>query len=154
MGKIEYAIGIDPGHKNGVAIWHIPTQKICVVYTLTRVQMLHWLQRSRNGEFGDTPNMAIFYAAESEIWLEDPNLIKTIYARHNKAGNVGLNIAQKVGMNKEFASLVNLWAQDHGYKVNLVKPAGKKWNAAQVKQFYKGKTNEHVRDAIRLVVGR
>ena len=134
-------IGIDPGKKTGIALWD--GKKIKFMGSMP---------------FWDAVQLLDRYAEvipDAIVYIENPMLNKPVFARGNKRV-VREMIAQRVGMNKRDAQLLIEYCKRLKLNVKQVKPSTSKWNAKELKTItgITDRTNEHVRDAIKLVYGR
>lgn len=135
------AVGIDPGKNTGVAVWDCKEEKFLLLETMS-----FW---------------TTFTTVTVDLWpkhekllaiVEDPRGNNPVFNRGHK-GKRNLKIAQNVGMNKKEAGLLIEGFRRSGIPTRGVVPKQSKINAAQFKQMtgYQGRTNEHKRDAGRLV---
>lgn len=140
------AIGIDPGVNTGFVVWDCEGQKFIELLTLdfwtAFDRMILWKRRCEEA------------GRRLALVIENPNLNKPVFPRGNKLP-VKLSIAQRVGMNKKEADLLIKAAERMGIYVRTIKPTKQKWNADTFRRVtgYEGRTNEHKRDAGRLVFG-
>ena len=134
-------IGIDPGKKTGIAMWN--GSEITFMKS-----MGFWDAIDKIDFISDT-------FPDSTVYIENPMLNKPVFARGNKRV-VREMIAQRVGMNKRDAQLLIEYCKRLKLNVKQVKPSTSKWNAKELKTItgITDRTNEHVRDAIKLVYGR
>ena len=140
-------VGIDPGQYTGVAVYDADDRRFLSLDTLTfwgAVALLEDLSERYMG---------------LRVRLEDPNMIRAIYSRHDRTTGVKRDrVGQNVGMNKRDAQLWAEWLTDRGIAFDRVKPFPKseKKNATTFKRTtgWQGRTNEHQRDAGMLVWGR
>lgn len=138
MSELKYTIGIDTGQKTGIGVWDNALQKLHTVNT--------------TDFFGVEIFLANFKRSEIIIYVEIPKSF--IYSRHaGQRGAVRDITAIKIGKNIREAELVfeTLWRG--GYNVKSVPPIHeKKWDQKTFEQRIGSeiKTNEHVRDAVRL----
>ena len=139
-------IGLDPGQHTGFAVWDRRTRALQEVLTLDFWGAAARLDAAqRNGW-------------QAEVWIEDARLISGIYRQRNVDADTGRLAAakgQSVGMVKAHCALLAEKAQLLGFPVQLIKPQGAKWDAAEFGRWtgWTGRTSEHARDAARLVVG-
>ena len=137
-------VGIDPGRNTGVALSE--NKKITKYFTTDFWSLIRYVE-----EFC-SPSTHTFV-------IEDPSLNKSMYARHgihNKKSEVVARIGRNVGSNHEQAYLLIEYLNYNAYTVITCKPTTAKWSAEQLKAYtgINTRTNEHVRDAIKLVFGR
>ena len=137
---MKFYIGIDPGQNTGIALWNGKE-----------------IQFMKSMSFWDAIDLLDHYAEtipEATIVIENPGLNKPVF--HRKVGKKQLQrIAQNVGMNKRDASLLIEYCKMKGFNIREVKPTTEKWDRKDLK-MYTGitkRTNEHVRDAVKLVYG-
>lgn len=140
---IDIAIGIDPGVNTGYAVWDCKEQKFIELETLDFWDC-YYTVLARNKMSG--PVLVV---------IEDPSQNSPVWHGKGQKINVRLNIAQRVGSNKREAELLIEGFENEGILVRRVRPTQSKWNAKTFKNMtgYKGRTNEHKRDAGRLVFG-
>lgn len=149
-GNDRLLIGIDPGSSTGVCVMDLNIKKIKSVYTLNFWSTFGLLQSSK-----DT------LAKISQIYIEQPSLVKSLYARHSarleetKSKIVTRDkIVWNAGENAREGSLLAQGLRDLGYTVFDCRPVGrKKWTAEQFNQItgWESHSNQHVRDAAFLV---
>lgn len=139
--KIRFRIGVDPGMHTGVAVYDMQAEQFTRL-----VELDFW----RAFEY-----LVTFPPAETELHIEDPSKISTIYARNQReAGAARDMMAQRVGGNKREATLLVEGLERKGYRVERVAPRRRsKWSDADFRAItqHDARTNEHVRDAARLV---
>ena len=94
---------------------------------------------------------------EIEVIIEDPSLNKPVFIDKYKKQNilVALKIGQNIGGNKKEALLLISYCEKNNIKYRAVRPSTKKWDKAMLKTItgITTRTNEHERDAIKLVYG-
>ena len=143
-------IGIDPGKTTGICILDATTRKILELHTL---------------DFWKTYRFFLDPADNlqkiSQVYIEQPSLIKSLYARHatrlveTQAKIVTRDkIVWDAGGNAREGILLRDGLRELGYTVFDSKPVGrKKWNASQFSEImnYPDRSNQHVRDAAFLV---
>ncbi len=136
------ALGIDAGVHTGAAVWD------------RRGHRFLWL---KTVDFWDGIGLisGLSRAASLVVLIEDPGQNRPVFGK-NIDGNdlaIKLKMAQDVGSNKAFARLMIQYCERHHLRFVAVKPTKKKWDAALFRRFtrYEGRTNEHTRDAGRLV---
>ncbi len=147
-------VGLDPGVETGLAVW-----------SSTRGSLVH----VTSGPFWHVHRVltALCEPAEeaSPRWsgwrvagvvIEDPRQLP-VYARHRGAGRGERDrIARSVGRIDRDVDLWAAWLTSVGYAVRLVEPTRrKKWDRDELRRItgWSASTNEHGRDAARLVVG-
>lgn len=136
---MKYYIGIDPGRNTGICIYSIKTKTIINLELRDfwgAVQIIDQLS-----------NDAVFI-------IEDPQLNKPVFNRGLKV-NSNLKVAQDVGRNKEQAYLLIEYMKMKNITFKQVRPSVEKWDHKYFVKLTKwqGTSNEHVRDAARLVWG-
>lgn len=149
---MKYYIGIDPGRSTGVAVYNNKTKKIHELKTLdfwTTISFVRSFIQYMGGLMSTNDTF--------EVVMEDPQLNAPIFKdRHGrKSIDVQLDIAQKVGRNKENAFLLTQYFKTNGIKFRIVKPMSGKWNAIYFKQVtgFSDGGNQHQRDAAKIVYG-
>ena len=138
----EIKIGIDGGTKTGVAIRD--AENVLHLHTMNFWTCLEFITNT-------------FTTDEVAIYVEDPSKNKPVF--HPKQGpRQRLKIAQNVGGVKRETDLMMHGLERAGYLVIGVRPTKKKWSH---KLFCKvtgwptnESTNEHQRDAARLILKR
>ena len=135
-------IGIDPGRNTGVAIWDGPRQQFNKLTTLDFWGVIELIDRYKK--------VGTDYF---KIVIENPGLNKPTFARKGESVKLAMNRSQKVGRNKEQAYLIIGYCKLHKIDFTEVRPTQTKWNADPFRRLtkYRGSTNEHNRDAARLV---
>ncbi len=155
--KSPFNIGLDLGQTTGLAIydreereWHLVTSGL-------------WLDMIRY--------IKPFPPDTCNIYIEDTRKIKAIYDRHMKEYETKIRtrriemsdlrklakIAQNVGGVKKLCQCTQELLEIEGYIVKMVPPVREpKWNARTSMRMtgYTGQTNQHSRDAMRLIIGR
>ncbi|MEM1095790.1 MAG: hypothetical protein AAGJ10_14425 [Bacteroidota bacterium] len=143
--KPHLLLGIDPGTTVGLAIYDTRTDELLVC---------------TSGDFFRTH--AVVKAQYpphnvAAVIVEDARSLP-LYARHRHASRAARDrVARNVGGVDKVTELVIQWLEDEGYLVTTEKPQRrKKWDAATLARLTgcTAPTNEHGRDAARLVVGR
>lgn len=137
-------VGIDPGKNTGVAIYDAADKSLQVL-SLDFWGLIAWIN----------------HAPERRHYtyvLEDPQQNKSLYARHaigKKAAAVVGKMGRDVGRNLENAFLLIEYFKRQGIEYRAVRPCGKKWNQADFERWtgLTIRTNEHTRDATKLVWG-
>lgn len=135
-------IGIDAGRKTGVALWDAARQKFNRVSTLDFWGLINLLDQYR--EIGTD-----FF----RVVIENPNLNKPTFARKGETRQMGMKRSQDVGRNKEQSFLIMEYCKNHKIPFTDIRPTQTKWSSETFKRLtgYTGRTNEHTRDAARLV---
>lgn len=131
-------IGIDTGTKTGIAISIDGSLQRVDCMTITKAMQLV-------SEY--PPGTTKLFIEDARKWIGFNGKTKTTDARLQGAGSV-----------KRDASIWEDWCKENGYQAVFVKPMGKglKKSAEEFKQItkWKGRTNEHSRDAAMIVYGR
>ena len=131
-------IGIDTGAKTGIAISIGGSLQRVDCMTITKAMQL----------VSEYPAATTkLYIEDARKWIGFNGKTKTTDARLQGAGSV-----------KRDASIWEDWCKENGYQAVFVKPMGKglKKSVEEFKQItkWKGRTNEHSRDAAMIVYGR
>lgn len=138
-------VGIDPGTNTGFAVWDCIAGEFAALDTLG-----FWSAYQRVLQLAATHERLLAV-------VEDPSGNKPVFPRNltMKEVKIKLHIAQSVGGNKREAQLLIKGLRRAGIPVKTVTPRDGKWNAETFAKItgYQGRTNEHKRDAGRLVVG-
>lgn len=143
-------IGIDPGRQTGVAEWNPQQKKFEALSTTDFWGCIKLINDYIRGG-------CVF-----KVILENPNLNRPVFFPTPKPGErplgepVKLKKAQDVGRNKEDAYLIQQYCEIKNIDCVEVKPTGSKWSHKTFINLTKlkvKKSNEHVRDAARLVWG-
>jgi hypothetical protein len=134
-------VGIDPGTRNGLAVWHVDEARLVSVGTFSFWQM-----------FDRLPPVDWVVL----VVLEDASGVG-LYARHQRRGeHVARRIARNVGANQRDAQTIYEYLRRHQYPVVRVPPVrAAKWNRATMERItgWTGPTSQHGRDAARLIYG-
>lgn len=142
-----YLIGIDPGASTGVCLYN-RKNKTFSLHTISPWEIIDLIDDFLV-QSGDPPD-------RFHVVIEDPRQNATTFRRNVSMAEL-LKIAQNVGSNKRDTDWLEYLIQSIGLKVTLVKPVkgNSKWNRKTVKNLtgYKGQSNEHTRDALRMVWG-
>lgn len=171
---MSYHIAIDPGRNTGFALWDAKAQRF-----LSLQKVGFWKAIEQIKEFSniyeihsvliENPglNKPVFMSKDQKKELTDAFEEMLKHARVNeekfnegilaieKAIRIHSAKCQRVGMNKEHASLLIDWLERNNYKVIEVRPSVPKMDHQAFCELtgWKGQTNEHVRDAGRIVYG-
>lgn len=143
LAHCNIRIGVDAGKKTGIA-----------VYSMELPDSEAWFLHTKS--FWDAYDFIKGYpAASTGIIIEVPNAKRHLYARKDGEG-VGRGrerMAANVGSNRREAELLASRFESLGFPVVRVTPKGSKWSAKELERFtgITELTNEHVRDAVRLV---
>lgn len=131
-------IGIDTGTKTGIAISVGGSLQRVDCMTITKAMQLV-------SEY--PPGTTKLFIEDARKWIGFNGKTKATQARLQGAGSV-----------KRDAKIWEDWCKEHDYEVVFVKPMGKglKKSAEEFKRItgWKGRTNEHSRDAAMIVYGR
>ena len=145
MSKKRFYVGIDPGVNTGWASWDSESKQFLNIYTtnfwdcITALKLL--------------PKEIVESCC---VIIEDPNLNRPTFDRPGQNNFAMRKIAQNVGSNKRDAQLIIEWLEANKFEVIKVKPTTGKWDSKTFKSITKweGSTNEHGRDAAKLIFGR
>lgn len=143
MSGKKYTIGIDPGKQTGMAVYGRLSDQIEYAKTL---------------DFFSVQDVCLAHypPQEADVIIEDCQAWKAIYARHGGMDGARMRkLAQNVGQVKRETGLLIETFRRLGYNVVTEPPISKKWDAKTVERVtgYKGRTSQHVRDAIKLAFG-
>lgn len=136
--QYDYILGIDPGSSNGF---------ICY-------------DKSANYRFPVTADFFKllkivdgFQFDKRLILIENPNLNKPTFKRPNQNNFQMLKIAQNVGMNKAYATLIIEYCKLNNIAYKEVRPVTKKWTQKEFQERtgIEKRTSQHVRDAAKLI---
>lgn len=127
-------VGLDPGQSTGLALL-VPGQAL-EVHTLEFWEAIAFLA---SAQARHAPLLVV---------IEDPNLDRSLYARHDGiAGNRRTKIAQNVGANKRDAQLLLAWCARAGIATHAVRPPGKLTAAVFTAVTGIKRCSQHARDA-------
>jgi hypothetical protein len=155
-------VGIDPGRQTGVALYDQRKKKILSVHTLTFWEFLSgfrlWMSLGIKGVVMENPNLnrPVFMSKEDKESFS--NAIESCnHDNVNSIFRIYMKRAQNVGQNKQITTHILEFLDQMKIPVTEIKPSvlTRKVNAAQFKEItgFEGRTNEHTRDAGRLVWG-
>lgn len=155
MGEVEsrpprkrFAIGIDP--PKGLAAYDLDKNELVKLMNVTFWDIIETLDIVRE-------------SYDIEVVCEAPNENAPVWLGKTRHGNRALvndrallKAAQNVGQNKEAAMLIVEWCKRHNVKVTTQRPSKRSMTKLTAEQFnkitgWKGKSNEHTRDAAMLV---
>lgn len=156
-------LGIDCGRHTAIVKWDPQLRKFTDMETTDFWGGINYLMAQRK--------MAATYKYKLSVVIEDPNINKPVFTppdldpvkllrskprKFDEAKSAflrSMNIAQKVGRNKESAYLTIDFLKRKEIDFMTSRPIAPKWDAQEFKRLtgYEGRTNEHVRDAARLV---
>lgn len=145
------SIGLDPGSNLGFAVWD------------RGKKVFHMITSSSFAPVISTLGWMVKVADSLEASIEDPSLMKIPVFQGKQTGRapVDRKIAEKVGRVKENGILLIECCEYMGISVERVHPGANlfiptKSNAAFFRRVtgFTGSTNEHGRDAARLVFGK
>ncbi len=138
-------LGIEPGKHTGIAKWLTETKDL-EVYTKS---------------FWDTYEFVTsdFDPGNTVIYAENPGKNKPVFENKGKkklSRKAFGRKAQNVGMNKQDAFRLIQGFQRKGFVVFQIRPASRKWTSNEFRDNtgLDIRTNEHQRDAAKLVYGR
>jgi hypothetical protein len=146
----HFLIGIDPGVNTGFCLLHLNTLEIRSLYTL---------------DFWSTYDLMLLsvktLAGRAQIHIEQPSLVKSLYARHYKRLEETRSeivtrdkIVWNAGENAREGTLMKIGLQKLGYVVFDCRPVGrKKWTHEEFQSItgWPDRSNQNVRDAAYLV---
>ncbi len=138
---IDTYLGIDPGRKTGLAVWHAAREELEIFPA-----MPFWEAWEKvTGSYPPSETAAV---------IEDPTQNRPVF-RRGTSGRRREKIAQDVGENKAHAKLWIEGLERLGYAVRRVRPTQKKWSKRTFERItgYTGRSSSHARDAARLVFG-
>lgn len=152
----DILIGVDPGSITGVCVWDNERQRIADMKSMSHIKFMEWV----------ITNKDIYQIL---VVIEDPNLNQPVFMTKEERGQIFgsdkegsdlalrilLRRAQNIGMNKQIAKTLMEFMESKGIDFAPLRPYMKKMNAEQFKSYTKwpGVTNQHNRDAARLVYG-
>jgi hypothetical protein len=154
IGSIEpndgsrFLIGIDPGKTTGFAMLNEKTLEIKALYTTDFWELYGMLQIS-----------AKTLIPKVQIHIEQPASIKAVYSSHVQA-LIGTRqqtrdkLVCNIGENMREGTLLREGLRNLGYTIFDVRPIGKKkWTHEEFQTVtgWESSSNQHVRDAVRLV---
>ncbi len=147
-------VGLDPGVETGLAVWS-PRRDALVHVTSGPFWHVHRVLTGLCVPAADaSPTWSGWRVAG--VVIEDPRRLP-VYARHRGAGRGERDrIARSVGRIDRDVELWAAWLDSVGYTVRLAQPVRrKKWDRDELRRLtgWSASTNEHGRDAARLVVG-
>jgi len=141
----RYSIGIDPGTKTGVAVYDRHLKKVTRLECLNFVSALRLIKSEYAVE--DVYAVVIEVSNSNHVWKDNSSL----------PIRVRLNVALKVGGVAKESELIAAMLMEHGYSVTTQHPSGKgksmDHNRFNKLTGWKGKSNEHTRDAGMLCFG-
>ena len=143
-------IGVDPGSVTGVSIVSVNPHQIKSLYTMDFWSLYKLLDQQKD-----------ILARICQIHIEQPSMVKSLYARHAKRLNelqkevqTRDKIVWNSAENAREGTLLRDGLRLLGYTVFDCKPVGrKKWTSEEFQQVtgYPDRSNQHVRDATFLV---
>lgn len=135
--KPRYAIGIDPGIKNGIAIYCRQEKQLVAVNTLPLHELFEVLRS---------------YAKLAEVYIENPNTYVPF-----KGVQQGARLQGAGAVKQTYKHIIHfLEAFEMPYKPTKLQGTFKKIPADKFQQItgFNGKTNEHGRDAAMIAFRR
>lgn len=144
---MQHLIGIDPGNNTGICLYDMKSKTVMSTITVRPWDVLEAID--------DELKLIGLGRSNVRIYMEDPRQNRPTFERDSNLRGMR-KIAQNVGSNKRDADWLEAILKRSGFEVQLVKPTTTKWTPRDLKIFtgLSIKTNEHVRDAIKLVYGR
>lgn len=143
-------IGVDPGSITGVSIISLNPHQIKSLFTMDFWSLYNLLNQQKD-----------ILVPICQIHIEQPSMVKSLYARHAKRLNELKSEVQtrdKIVWNSAENAREGILLRDGlrnlGYTVFDCRPVGrKKWTSEQFQQAtgYSDRSNQHVRDATFLV---
>lgn len=134
-------VGIDPGAVTGVAVWDAGAGR---------------LEHVGSGRFFEVlDGVASMPSRPALVVLEDARRLP-VFARHDRVrGRRRDRLCRRVGYVDRDVELWEAWLRREGLRYRLAVPSGRKWDAARLRALtgWAAPTNQHGRDAARLVVG-
>lgn len=143
-------VGIDPGAVTGVAVWDVETQAF---------------RHVGSGSFFEVLNLLVEHMAASPstvecsiglVIVEDARRLPIYASRDGVRGRRRDRLCRSVGRIDRDVQLWEDWLQARGLPIRLAEPLrGGKWDAATLTRLsgWTEPTNQHARDAARLVFG-
>lgn len=146
----QFLIGIDPGKTTGMCVKVVQTGMIRALYTLDFWSCFNLFQKNVEE-----------YPRICQIYIEQPSLVKSLYARHatrleeTKSKVVTRDkIVWDAGANAREGTLLRDGLRNLGYTCFDCKPVGrKKWDSETFQRVttWQDRSNQHVRDAAFLI---
>lgn len=152
----DILIGVDPGSITGICVWDNERQRIADMKSMSHIEFMEWVMINKD----------IYKVL---VVIENPNLNQPvfmtkeekelIFGKDKEKSDLALRIllrrAQNIGMNKQIAKTLMEFLESKGIDFAPIRPYLKKMDAEQFKSYTKwaGRTNQHNRDAARLVYG-
>jgi hypothetical protein len=143
--SVPIVLGIDPGTTTGLAGYVPAENRLAFVGSASPLAVLKRIER---------------WAVEGLLlgaYVEDARALP-VYARHRSKGRGERDrVARSVGRVDLLTDLYLACLEAHGIPTQPVQPVrSKKWDAEALRRVtgYEGRTNEHGRDAARIVHGR
>ena len=166
MQKHKYLIGIDPGRSTGICVYDPKrngSDRIVFLETKDFWGTIDFLDNIKkillpDDMFATDADREIDF----EVIIEDPQLNSPLFVQKSKGLNAAVlsNMSQKIGRNKEQAFLLMEYMTRKKIQFRQRKPMNRKHGGGKWDQktfvFYTGynqPTNEHARDAVKLVWG-
>ena len=161
----RFLLGIDPGRNTGIAIIDRDKKKLVKLDTLNFWETVKVLDDFTAYIYPKDDMIGFVFEASEiqlEVVIEDPNENSFIYNQNvaKLSKQAAMTVAQSVGRNKEQAFLLIDYLEKKGIKYKTVRPrnrnnGGGKWTSEYFCKMtgWQGKSNEHNRDAARLIWG-
>lgn len=169
-----FVIGIDPGRTCGLALHDTVLKKLTALYSGNMWQAMDMIKQW--GQIYDIKrihienpglNKPVFMTSKQKETIKQAFEELNQYARVNEQGfnsavltietemKIHTSRAQKVGRNKEIAHQLIEWLQMNNFEVVEIRPFHPKKSHEEFVELtgWPKRTNEHVRDAARLVIG-
>jgi hypothetical protein len=145
VSRKPFVVGLDPGKETGFALYQRKGRKLLELRTLDFWAAYDFI-------------LARHPQSETELVIEQPNSARPMYERTDdvEGQRVRELMAKKIGGNRREAELLVERFIAQGYEVRAVAPVhAKKWDAEEFKRMtgWPKPTNQHCRDAARLVFG-
>lgn len=143
-------VGLDPGAETGFATYD-PTARRLESVTSLSFWAVHGLFETSFAPTDSSPPGPVVL-----VVIEDARKLP-IFGKHDGVrGRRRDRLARNVGRIDRDVDLWLRYLSARGYRVLLVEPQREKWSGERLRQVtrYEGRTNQHGRDAARLVWGR
>lgn len=151
---VPLVLGIDPGEITGVALWSPRKQEFLHIGSGGFFSVLSYIETTCEAVGREHGTGALPVGL---VVVEDNRRIG-IYSRNaHFTGAKRDSLCRDIGRIDRDVELWEDWLKAKGYEVLMVEPLkGKKWDADYLAQVarWTAPTNEHARDAARLIIGR